>query len=523
FKILKQLPISVPILGTTATANNRVVDDLKKQLGDNVYVSRGPLSRKSLSIQILHLKNKAERYAWILERINELPGSGIIYCLTQRDCDYLADFLSKNGIPVLTYYSRNQDEDFKNREAEELFKLNKIKALVATIKLGMGYDKDDIAFIIHFQQPSNIVSYYQQIGRAGRNIERAYTFLMSGEEDSSIIDYFIDTAFPRKEEAESILKLLENKNGLKIGEIEANLNFRHNRIEKALMFLKNEGYIFKDKGQYFITAKTFSYDEEHYNSVTAVRRKEKQQMTALINTKECYSKFIVNCLDDYTAEACNSCSNCLGHDIISSNIGESSLEKALNYIDNLIMDIEPRVQWPTTSLTKRKKIEYTNKTGICLSKYGDVGYGELVKRDKYSEAKRFCNELVGKSAQVLKQIIKDNAIECITCVPSLRSNIVEDFAKRLAENCGIPFKPFLKKVPSKQRQQKDMENSSHQCENALSSFEIMSEIKMPKSVILVDDIVDSRWTLTVCGYRLMENGCEAVYPFALADSSKKEE
>jgi len=521
FKILKQLPLNVPILGTTATANNRVIEDLETQLGNDVHISRGCLSRDSLSIQMLHLKNKAERYAWILQNINDLPGSGIIYCLTQRDCDYLTEFLSANGISVRSYYSRNQDEDYKNRQAEELFQANQIKALVATIKLGMGYDKGDISFIIHFQQPPNIVSYYQQIGRAGRNIERAYTFLMSGAEDGGIIDYFIDTAFPKKEEAESILNLLEDKNGLKLSEIEAKLNYRQNRINKALMFLENEGYIFKDKSCYFIGTEEFSYNEEHYDAVTAVRRKEKQQMSDLINTTECYSKFIVNCLDDFSAEDCNVCSNCIGHDIISHDISPNFLEKALIYIKDLIIDIPPRKMWAANSQTGRKRIAHVNETGICLSRYGEVGYGELVKKDKYAETGRFRDELVGKSTEILKPLIKGKGISCISCVPSLRSDIVEDFAKRLANNCGIPFMTLLKKEPAKQ--QKEMENSSHQCENALLSFDIKEQINMPKTVLLVDDIVDSRWTLTACGYKLMKNGCEAVYPFALADGSQRED
>ena len=190
--VVSSLPLTVPVLATTATANDRVVNDLKIQLGNNVYVSRGSLTRESLAIQVLKMPDRITRYAWILENINKLPGSGIIYCLTQRDCDYLSDFLKRNGISAEAYYSRSTEEGaLLNREVEEKFKHNEIKAIVATIKLGMGYDKGDIAFVIHYQMPSNIVSYYQQIGRAGRNIDKAYTFLMFGKEDEDILNYFI--------------------------------------------------------------------------------------------------------------------------------------------------------------------------------------------------------------------------------------------------------------------------------------------------------------------------------------------
>lgn len=246
--IIQQLPTNVPILATTATANDRVVADLRSQLGNNVFVSRGPLTRESLYIQVLNKPDKIERYAWILENIPKLKGSGIIYCLTQRDCDYLADFLKKNCISAAAYYSRSgEDGNNINHEIEENFRNNKLKVIVATIKLGMGYDKGDIAFVIHYQMPQNIVSYYQQIGRAGRNLDRAYIFLLYGKEDEEILNYFIDTAFPTEQETESIVQYIGSKDGVKESEIISALNIRSARIKKALSFLQNDGFIRKEK------------------------------------------------------------------------------------------------------------------------------------------------------------------------------------------------------------------------------------------------------------------------------------
>lgn len=218
--VIRKLPQTVSVLGTTATANDRVIEDLKHQLGENVYVSRGSLMRRSLSIQILLLPTPAERYAWMLQNIPNLPGSGIIYCLTQRDCDKLAAFLQENGINAKAYHSGMGSAE--TEAAEQALRDDRLKVLVATVKLGMGYDKGNIAFIIHYQQPSNIVAYYQQIGRAGRNIERAYTFLMCGEEDCTIQDYFIDTAFPSEYEARSVYDVIRahSENGISASQIE---------------------------------------------------------------------------------------------------------------------------------------------------------------------------------------------------------------------------------------------------------------------------------------------------------------
>lgn len=519
-EVIHRLPANVPVLATTATANDRVVADLEKQLGEHVFVSRGPLSRDSLWIQVLHMQKKAERYAWILENINKLHGSGIIYCLTQRDCDYLADFLQENGVPALSYYSRDGEGEEKNRIAEEAFRQNQIKAIVATVKLGMGYDKGDIAFVIHFQMPANIVSYYQQIGRAGRNIERAYVFLMTGQEDEEILRYFIETAFPSRKETEEVLHSISEHEGMSLMGLASALNIRYGRIEKALDFMMNDGFLYKDGSRYYLTPKPFEYDEVRYEAIKAIRYRETEQMKELVRTRECYCQFIVRALDDKTAKPCGHCANCLGKPLLSETVSFEDLEKASEYINGLTLSIEPRKAWAASVPTEKRKISLVNQTGICLSRYGDPGYGEMVKRDKYAKRPRFCDELVGRSARLLLPLIREKGITHITNVPSLRSDLVADFARRLADSCGIRYVALLKK--SEAKQQKDMENGAHQCANAFFSFSVPDGAFVPEKVLLVDDVVDSRWTLTVCGYRLMERGCREVYPFALADSSQKE-
>lgn len=519
--IIQQLPSNVPILATTATANNRVVTDLQSQLGNNVFVSRGPLTRESLYIQVLNKLDRIERYAWILENIPKLDGSGIIYCLTQRDCDYLADFLKKNGISAAAYYSRvGEDGNNINREIEENFRNNKLKIIVATIKLGMGYDKGDIAFVIHYQMPSNIVSYYQQIGRAGRNLNRAYIFLMYGKEDEKILNYFINTAFPTEQETKSIVQYIGSNDGVKENEIISKLNIRQTRIKKALSFLQNDGFIRKDKSYYYLTPKKFVYDREHYEMVTAIRKQEVEQMKRLVGTQECYSRYIVSCLDDNTAHNCGHCANCLGKEFMTSSVSSKYIHIAEEFINKLIIPIEPRKMWVNSAVTTASKISHINQQGFCISKYGDAGYGELVKQGKYSKEIRFCDELVGKSVDILRPFIREHKITHICCVPSLRSDLVKDFAARVAESLELDFVDILKKESAKQ--QKEMENSAYQCANAYQSFFIKENVTVPRNILLIDDVVDSRWTFTVCGYRLMEAGAENIYPFALADSSNRE-
>ncbi|MCR5137723.1 MAG: RecQ family ATP-dependent DNA helicase [Oscillospiraceae bacterium] len=519
-RVISALPSSVRVLGTTATANDRVVEDLKKQFGNNVYISRGTLLRNNLYIQVLKMKDRASRYAWMAENIPNLEGSGIVYCLTQRDCDYVTDYLIKNNIRADSYYSGKANAE----EALKKFQNNELKVLVATIKLGMGYDKGDIAFIIHYQMPQNVVSYYQQIGRAGRNIPKAYTFLMMGQEDEEIIEYFIRTAFPSEKELCEVRDLVQEHDGIGAGQLLPFINAKKARMEKALNFLEHDGYLYFDNG-YHSTPKPFRYDSAHYEEIKAIRYREMKDMQQLQETGCCYNRTIINSLDDHTLSDCGFCANCCGR-LFPETVQASNLEKAQQYLESLQMLIKPRKKWaaiddPGFKELSYKKIQYQNETGICLSKYGDPGYGALVRQGKYAKPPRFSEELVGKSARLLQQLIQDNSIQYITCVPSLRSDIVPEFTKRLADRLKLTFLELLEKTSAEP--QKTMENSSFQCINALRSFRINDGVHIPEKLILVDDIVDSKWTLTVCGYLLRREGCTMVFPFALADSSQKED
>ena len=512
-EIVRRLPSNVSVLATTATANDRVVADLQKQLGRDVFVLRGPLSRESLHLQVLHLGNRALRYAWLLENLPKLPGTGILYCLTRRDCDYLAAFLNENHIPVRAYYSGDRRDD-ENEAAMALFRQNRIKAVVATVKLGMGYDKGDISFVILYQMPSNIVSYYQQIGRAGRSLSDAYVFLMCGEEDFEINNYFIDTAFPTERETRAVLDAVGSKDGITGTELEAAVNIRRSRLEKTLDFLLHEGALRKEAASWYLTPKRYAYPEEHYQAITDMRRREMEQMVELTRTEGCLSRFAVECLDDFTASDCGRCANCLRGDIFP-NLGlhDWTKQRAADFINRQLLTIPPRKHWPD-----RKRIEQPNQPGICLSKYGDPGYGMLVKEGKYDRPPRFCDELVGKSMSVLKELVQKEGIRALTYVPSLRSDLVKDFSIRLARSLGIECMELLRKLPAPQ--QKDMENAAFQCQNAFDSFRALPG-RAPEKLILVDDVVDSGWTLTVCGCLLSERGCGKVYPFALADSASR--
>lgn len=514
--VISRFPSNVSILATTATANNRVVEDLKLQLGEDIYISRGNLMRNNLYIQVLKMPDKESKLGWILENIDDFNGNGIIYCLTKGDCDLVYNFLLENSIDVRPYHGGLNEET--NEVNLKLFTENKIKALVATVKLGMGFDKGDISFVIHFQSPQNIVSYYQQIGRAGRNINSALTFLMQGPEDKKIVNSFINFAFPSANEMNNIYELISSNNGTKTSEIDSHLNIRKSRKDKCLDFLEKDGYIYKENYKYFATPKQYRYNEEHYESIKKIRRKELEEIQELPNVQACYNWHIVSLLDDKTQDKCSFCANC-NKELFPTEVKREYIEKASNYINNLTLKIIPRKRW----IHNWKSIDMPNEIGLCLCKYGDGKYGELVKAGKYI-TNRFSDVLLDRSVEVIRNQIlnnnNNNDIAYITNVPSLRSKIVDDFTSRLAVKLGLEFLEIMQKFDAEQ--QKIMENSYYQFKNANESFDVNNfdyDVFKNKSIILVDDVVDSKWTITICGYKLREIGFKSVFPFALADSS----
>ena len=512
-KILQLLPGNVPVLATTATANDRVVNDIVAQLGENLVISRGELIRESLAIQVIKLQKKEDRLAWLAENIEKMPGSGVVYCLTKADCDLVTDWLNENDIKSEKYYA-DISKEYKAIILDK-FQKNEIKVLVATVAFGMGYDKPDIGFVIHFQRPANIVSYYQQIGRAGRGIELAYAILLCGEEDEHINQYFINSAFPTEKDMNIVVDFITDNPGKSISEIKGALNIRANRVEKTLKYLTvgddiYTEYVNRKKG-YYKSAKKWEPDLERSEGITAIRYKEMQDMDEFTKQKGCYMKYIAEKLDDVNAKVCGKCSNCRGL-LFDERVGAETVQRAQQFIKSKFGVIEPRKQFPDKT---KIESEFQFKGGIVLSNYADAGYGMAVQKGKYLDG-YFSDELVDASVKILSEFIKNNNIEWITPVTSKRHpQLVPDFAKRLADRLGIGYFEGIKKFNAEE--QKKFENSDGQYKNANDSFEIIQVKK--ENILLVDDMVDSRWTFTVCAMKMREMGSGDIYPFALANTA----
>lgn len=515
-RIVHALPPNLRLLATTATANDRVMEDLRVVLGPQLEVLRGDLNRPSLLLQTIRLSTQEERMAWLAEQLPNLPGSGIIYTLTVRDAIRLSDWLKSRGINVESYTGRTGD---RRDELEQSLLENKVKALVATPALGMGYDKADLAFVIHYQTPGSVVAYYQQVGRAGRALESAYCILLSGQEDTEIIDYFIETAFPTRAEAEQVLNVLEQTvSGLTIPELMAHLNISKGRIEKTidLLSLESPAPIVKQDTKWVLTTTTLSEGFwQRAQRLTDLRRRERDEMQEYVNLSSGHMEFLIRALDGESNEVHTS-----SIPLLPTTVGSQLVHQAIEFLRGTSLPIEPRKQWPPGGmpmygLKGRIRPEHLAQPGKALSMWGDAGWGRLVQLGKYVDG-RFSDELVKACAALVRVWNPLPAPAWVTCIPSLRHpHLVLDFARRLSSELGLPFQNAIVKTQSRPEQKK-MANSTQQARNVDGSLALIDQPLLAGPVLLVDDMVDSRWTLTVAAWLLRTKGAGEVWPLALA-------
>jgi ATP-dependent DNA helicase RecQ len=526
-RILERLPPTVPVCATTATANDRVVADVVTQLGSQLEVRRGPLVRSSLHLQTVPLPDDAARLAWLAHYLPSLKRkcgkSGIVYALTIRWTERIADWLSRRGIRAECYHAELPHEERLAREDRLL--RNELDALIATTALGMGYDKPDLGFVIHFHQPASVVHYYQQVGRAGRCIPQAYGVMLSGGDDREINDYFIEQAFPPEEDVLAILKALEqSEQGLTMAQLECKVNRSRQQIERVLKTLAVESPppLAHLENRWVATIHRDDPQRRHQliERLKQLRQAEQAQMDAFCRHAGCLMKFLAHALDDPTASACGCCAFCRGKPKALRSVPDAESREAVAFLRRCDLPIEPRAQWPPVSLSQygwqgRIPADRRAEPGRALCILGDSGWGSLVRQGKYKEA-RFAEDLVTALTDLISAQNLTPRPSWVTCVPSLtHPELVSDLATRVAAGLGLPFMPAVRKVKVT-KPQKDREKSWQQAHNLDGAFRIDPWEGMAGPVLLLDDIVDSRWTLTILAALLREQDSGPVFPFVLA-------
>lgn len=537
-RILASLPATVPLLATTATANDRVVDDLKGMIPGKLHTIRGSLARPKLKLQAISLPRSADRLAWLADTIPNLPGSGIVYVLTRRHAKMITDWLRTRGIAAAAYMGGRGEPDADNEEAdggdprvaiEQKLLANELKVVVATLALGMGFDKADLRFVIHFGRPGSTVTYYQQVGRAGRDGCGAVGVLLSGKEDESITDYFIESAFPTTDEVEEVIGILENsEHGMSEYEMLQVLNLAPGRLKQTLKLLSIEdpNPIVKAGPKWQRTTQDLSKEFwERVARLTERRKGEQAEIRSYAAHEGCLMEFLQKALDDPHASPCGICANCAPEAALALIPSDETVLSARNFLRKGFIPISvrkklpPKAQMPAYGWNfSLIPDEFRAQVGWALSWYRFDGIGTIVHAQRYCEKPHYDDRLADAAAEMIKKSVPLKE-SYVTCVPSLGNpKLVPELAQRLAARLNIPFLPVITKV-KQTKPQKEMFNPQQQVQNLDGVFEVLLPSKLKdRPVILVDDICNSGWTFTICALLLLQGGAGPVHPIALAKS-----
>jgi ATP-dependent DNA helicase RecQ len=511
--MLDALAAGVAVLGTTATANDRVVADVVAQLGgpQPLRTYRGPLARSSLRLEVRELPRPAERLAWLASTLPHLPGSGIVYTLTKRDADQVAAFLCAQGITAVPYSGEQETGD--RVDAEDRLLRNDIKAVVATSALGMGYDKPDLTFVVHYQAPGSVVSYYQQIGRAGRGVEHADIVLLRGGEDRRIQDFFIEQAFPDRERVNAVLASLSDAGdeGLTTRELMAVVNLGMGRIEAMLKILDVEGAVARAGSRWrLVPGAEWSYDAERYAQVTALRRAEQRAMAAFGADGRCLMRVLQEELDDPSPRDCGRCSVCAGPRF-DAPLDPELVEAAGRHLRSNPIELDVRKMAPDAGGVMRKiPSDVLVEPGWALARFGDGGWWPAISRGL--ESGEFSLDVVQALVDIVGRV---GGVDWVTSVPSVRlGDVLLGLGGRIAEALSVRYVELVARVADRPPQ-REMANAAQQAANVRGAFRIVAT-PPPGLGVLLDDRRISGWTLAMVGGQLRRAGAERVLPLALA-------
>ena len=504
--VLERLPAGVAVLGTTATANDRVVADVEEQLAhgsrEPLRTYRGPLARASLRLEVVELARPAERLAGLAEHVPDLPGSGIVYTLTKRDADAVAAWLHARGIAAEAY---SGEVDTERRVAvEERLLRNEVKAVVATSALGMGYDKADLGWVVHYQAPGSVIAYYQQVGRAGRAVDHAEVVLLRGAEDRRIQDYFIEQAFPRREHVDRVFETLE-AGPATTRELSSVVNLGTGRLEAMLKILDVEGAVQRDGTRWALAegATEWAYDAGRYAAVTELRRAEQAAMARLGADGRCLMRTLQEELDDPDPRDCGRCSVCTAPRWDAPP--EPALVRAAAlHLRAQPLPIEVKKMAPDAEGRMRKIPEDAQASeGRALARFGDGGWDPVVQTDPLD------GELLDAAAEMVRAW--GVVVAWVAAVPPHA-----ELGRQLAARLGLPFLDVLARTEPRSPQA-EMANAAMQAANVRGAFAVSGDVP-PSPGLLVDDVRRSGWTLAMVAGQLRRRGAAAVHPLVLSSS-----
>ncbi len=528
--LLADLPDGIPVLATTATANARVTADVAEQLSvsgertlTDVLVLRGSLDRESLRLGVVDLPRQADRLAWLAEHVDGLPGSGIVYCLTVAATQVVADHLRRHGVEVAAY--SGQTEQAERLAAEDDLLQNRVKALVATSALGMGFDKPDLGFVVHLGAPPSPIAYYQQVGRAGRGVEQATVVLLPGREDRDVWDYFGSLAFPPARDVRQALQVLADEGGpMSTATLETYVPLRRTRLEAMLKVLDVDGAVRRVRGGWEATGQDWEYDADRYARVAATRKAEQDSMLAYAAATTCRLQYLREALDDPGAEPCGRCDNCGGLDLDRST-DTAAVDEATARLSRPGVSVEPRRMWPSAmtnlGVDLRGKIPADEQAepGRAVARLTDLGWGGRLRELFGGPDGEVPVPLRHALADVLGawDLQPGERPDGIVGIDSLsRPLLVAHLVDGMARFTGLPVLTGFA-VSGNATTGAGAMNSAQRLAVVSGRYALRDpDAVRDRRVLLLDDQVVTGWTLAVTARALRQAGAAAVYPLVLA-------
>ena len=526
--LIAELGSDVPVLATTATANDRVVNDVAAQLGvggRDTLVLRGGLDRESLRLSVVQAGGGAQRTAWLAENLDSLPGSGIVYTLTVAQAHDVAALLRERGYEVAAYTGSTETAEREQLEADLL--ANRVKALIATSALGMGFDKPDLGFVVHLGAPSSPIAYYQQVGRAGRSTDSAEVVLLPGREDQDVWRYFASVAFPSEAMVRNVIHALEPDRPQSTPALEPLVDLGRTRLEMVLKVLDVDGAVRRVKGGWLATGQSWDYDEARYRQLDEARRREQQAMLDYQSTDECRMTFLRRQLDDpdlTDGERCGRCDNCAG-----AHFGAEVNDDAAALVQERLMrpgvEITPRKQWPSglgkLGVTLSGRIGDGPEPGRAIGRLTDLGWGPRLRRLLDEPDADVPPDVVQAAVKVLAAwdwATRPTAVLALDSAthPVLITSLTRELARlgRLTDLGVLHYAVGHRPVGAA--------NSAYRVaalDGAWSPPDPAAIAAVGGPVLLVDDLIDTGWTLTMAARVVTEAGAPAVLPLVLAATS----
>ncbi|MCZ8378131.1 RecQ family ATP-dependent DNA helicase [Mycobacterium sp. CPCC 205372] len=520
--LIADLGTDIPVLATTATANDRVVDDVASQLGvggRDTVVLRGGLDRESLRLSVVNAGNPAQRAAWIAAHLGSLPGSGIVYTLTVAQAHDVAALLRENGHPVAAYTGATEAAEREQLEADLL--ANDVKALIATSALGMGFDKPDLGFVVHLGAPSSPIAYYQQVGRAGRSTAQAEVILLPGREDQDVWRYFASVAFPSEAMVRDVLRALEPDRPQSTPALEPLVDLNRARLEMVLKVLDVDGAVRRVKGGWVGTGAPWTYDEERYRNLDAARRREQQAMLEYQSTDECRMTFLRRQLDDpelTDGERCGRCDNCAGSHY-GADVDDATAQATRQRLLRPGVEITPRKQWPSglakLGVPLSGRIGDGPEPGRVIGRLTDLGWGARLRAVLDAPDEEVSDDVVRAAVDVLAAWEWQTRPVAVLAMDSVaRPRLIGSLAGRLAELGRLANLGTLRYRPD--RRPVSAANSAYRVAALNDSWETPDLSTVGGPVLLVDDLTDTGWTMTMAARVVRDGGAPAVLPFAMA-------